>query len=447
MRKNIILGVFAIAVVILGIWTYSANAEKIGYKNLLTGAYEDSYMTLEDALTNMDNSLSKALVATDDSYLRATLLDVWRYSIQGAQAVTNLPVSHVAVQQTSEILNQAGDYCYYAAQKIDGKNNLSDEEISNLNKIKDSVYTIRKNVEALSEKIRSGDVSIFRTDNNKSFYYDGESDYATDTAFLAIDKTSMEYPKLIYDGPFSEGLKENGPKADLGAEVDESKAKEAAEKFLGNNVQLNKTQDDNGIIPCYVFETSSSNNGETYYRVKVSKAGGHVLQIISNRTVNSQTLDIAAAQEKAKQFLEANGFSGMSENYYETYSNKTVFNFVAQKDSVIIYPDMVKVQVALDNGEIVGFEASTYYMCHYDRTISRAKISMQQAQKSISANLTVISQKLAIIPLDNGSEVMCYEFKGKTKDNEIYIVYINADTGAQQEILKVIEANNSILTL
>jgi germination protein YpeB len=117
MRKNIIIAVLAIAVVILGIWAFSTNKEKVSYKNLVIGTYEDSYITLEEALKNMDDSLSKILVATDDSYLKTLLLDVWQYSIQGAQAVVNLPVSHVAMQQTSEILNQAGDYCY-SWQKI-----------------------------------------------------------------------------------------------------------------------------------------------------------------------------------------------------------------------------------------------------------------------------------------------------------------------------------------
>jgi germination protein YpeB len=333
------------------------------------------------------------------------------------------------------------------AKNIEADNNLNNEQIDNLNKIKDSIYTIRKNVEALSEKLRSGDVSLLRTDKNKDFYYDDVSDYGTDVAFTAIDKTSMEYPKLIYDGPFSEGLKEKGPKSDLGAEVDENTAMQEAAKYLGNNVQLSKKEDDNGIIPCYVFETNTSNNNETSYTVKVSKAGGHVLQIVSNRIINSQQIDITQAQTKAKEFLEKIGFTNMSENYYETYGNKTVFNFVVQKDDVIIYPDMVKVQVALDNGEIVGFEASTYYMSHYERTINTAKISMQKAQEKVSSNLTIVSKRLAIIPLESGYEVLCYEFKGKTKNDEIFIVYINADTGVQQEILKVIEANNSILTL
>jgi len=74
-------------------------------------------------------------------------------------------------------------------------------------------------------------------------------------------------------------------------------------------------------------------------------------------------------------------------------------------------------------------------------------VSMQQAQKNVSSSLEITSKKLAIIPLDGGSEVLCYEFKGKTKDDEWYIVYINADTGKQQEILKIIEANESVLTL
>ena len=38
--------------------------------------------------------------------------------------------------------------------------------------------------------------------------------------------------------------------------------------------------------------------------------------------------------------------------------------FVPVKGGVRIYPDLVKVSVALDNGEIVGFEAMGYLMAH-----------------------------------------------------------------------------------
>ena len=38
------------------------------------------------------------------------------------------------------------------------------------------------------------------------------------------------------------------------------------------------------------------------------------------------------------------------------YDNIGVFNFVTSLDNVRIYPEAIKVEVALDNGDIIGFQ-------------------------------------------------------------------------------------------
>ncbi len=57
----------------------------------------------------------------------------------------------------------------------------------------------------------------------------------------------------------------------------------------------------------------------------------------------------------------------MEPNYYLRYDGTVLFNFVYKEQNITIYPDLVKVKVALDNGEIVGFDASTYYLNHHNR--------------------------------------------------------------------------------
>ena len=50
------------------------------------------------------------------------------------------------------------------------------------------------------------------------------------------------------------------------------------------------------------------------------------------------------------------------------YDGLAVINFVALQDGVLLYPDLVKVQVRMDTGEIVGMEANNYLMNHTVRT-------------------------------------------------------------------------------
>ena len=72
---------------------------------------------------------------------------------------------------------------------------------------------------------------------------------------------------------------------------------------------------------------------------------------------------------------------------------------MAVKDDVRIYPDMVKVRVALDNGEILGFDAVGYIMNHEDdRVIHKPKLTEEEARERVNTEFDVRSSRLAVIP-------------------------------------------------
>ena len=58
-----------------------------------------------------------------------------------------------------------------------------------------------------------------------------------------------------------------------------------------------------------------------------------------------------------------------------------------------------------------------------------------------------MSYSLAVIPTSGQNEVFCHEFKMKTGDGQHYIVYVNAETGYEENILILIEDENGTLTL
>ena len=114
------------------------------------------------------------------------------------------------------------------------------------------------------------------------------------------------------------------------------------------------------------------------------------------------------------------------------------------EDDVTIYPDLVKVKVALDDGEIVGLDAGAYYLNHHDRNIPEVSIDIDQARDVANHDMTIESERLALIPKGE-NEALCYEFKG-TFNDEQYIVYVNAQTGREEQILQLIQTENGTLT-
>ena len=71
---------------------------------------------------------------------------------------------------------------------------------------------------------------------------------------------------------------------------------------------------------------------------------------------------------------------------------------------------------------------------------------MEEAKKTLNKKLEVESEKLAIIPTEYQTEILCYEFKGKVDDKE-FLVYINAENGKEEDILVIKNTPNGVLTM
>lgn len=112
-----------------------------------------------------------------------------------------------------------------------------------------------------------------------------------------------------------------------------------------------------------------------------------------------------------------------------------------------MYPDLIKVKIALDDGDILGMEATGYLNNHTQRSNLVPIITVDEAKTNLNKNLEILSEGLAVIPVENTEEeVFCYEFKGKIEDKE-FLVYINAETGEEEEILVILETEGGTLTI
>ncbi len=123
----------------------------------------------------------------------------------------------------------------------------------------------------------------------------------------------------------------------------------------------------------------------------------------------------------------------------------TVISVLIQ-DDVIIYPDQIKVEVAADNGQILGVESLTYIMSHHKRDLPEPEISEEEARNLANAEMEIEAVRLALIPLPTLEERLCWEVKGRL-NGEVYLVYINAITGDEEMILQIIDMPNGQLTL
>ena len=297
--------------------------------------------------------------------------------------------------------------------------------------------------------MNEGRISWDELTKNTEIAFAEQVDNLSAATFKNLDENFGEYAGLIYDGAFSEHMEKQEKKGLVGEEIDEDAAKQIAKEFIGENrIQEFNSNGliENGDIQVYDF-TAKLNDGDNNnsLTISVSKKGGHIVNMNYNRTVDVEVISYEDANKIGLEFLKSRGIENMKETYYLKEGGILTINYAFEQDNVVIYPDLIKVKIALDNGEILGIETSGYLNNHTIRDIPKAKISKEEAKDNLNKHLNITSEGLAIIPTEWKSEIFCYEFKGKIDDTD-FIVYVNAENGREENILVIIDTPNGILT-
>lgn len=443
--KRISTVVMLLLLLVVGAWGYNQYMQKVTYHRYLQAQYDRSFYQLVNSIENIETSTGKLMVSSQENTTIPILSDVWRQAFEAQENLNQLPIGQPELDNTSKFLSQIGDYSYSLSKNVADGKKLTDKDLKTMSELHNYAVYLGKSLQDLRSKIQGGyDLdNLNKKGTQKMSQIDNK---ILNVNMNTVNQQMSNYPTLIYDGPFSESQAKLTPKGLTGSNVSYNNAVSIAKRFLGRPVSSAvKYSPNNGKIDAYGVELRPTQNAPSIY-VNVSKKGGHVIWFMDQRAVTKVNISETQALNYATKFLSAHGFSNM-ENTYSIKANGTVqFNFTPVQNNVRIYPDIVKVKVALDNGDIVGFDATSYYMSHVNRKIGKPKLTESEAQSKVSKNLKVDSSRLCIVPLDGGKEVLAYEFKG-TYSGDTFYVYINAENGTEEKILKVIKTSQGNLTM
>lgn len=447
--KWILPSVLALALAFTGMWGYQQYKMNQQYSRHMDNLYQKSFYELVGSVGSVENGLAKLMVSGDRSQHVMLLSEISRQADAAQMDLGQLPISHIALDKTAKFLNQLSDYTYFLNKEVSRGKTIHIEEMGNLKQLHDNAARLNSDLTKLSTetlKNRTGWGELMRS--AKSSFYEASDDIYT-KQFVDIQKTGIDYPSLIYDGPFSEALNQQQGNELKGAAVTEQQARDIALKFIGTDraAKIEKSADgNNGILDTWGFQVWVKDQPEQPIFVSVSKKGGKVVNLIGQHIAANETLSIDEAMEKAGQFLEENGYPNMVPTYQQNFEGISTINFAYAQDDIIIYPDLIKVKIALDDGNIYGLEARNYLLAHKKRNLKEPKLTMEQAQKLVNPNLNMNSSRLAVIPTEGKRERLCYEFKGELGEKR-FIVYIDANTGEEAEILQIIDTENGTLTM
>jgi germination protein YpeB len=449
MTKWVLPVVLAMALVFTGVWGYNQYRVNQQYSVHMDNIFQKSFYELVGNVGNVETRLAKLMVSGDKGQHMMLLSEISRQADAAQTDLGQLPVSHIALERTSKYLNQLSDYSYYLSKKVSDGKTLSTDEMNNLRKLHSSATNLNADLIKMKQDVltgKSGWVDLAR--NKKSNFYKASNDIYT-KQFVSMQKAGIDYPTLIYDGPFSEARDQMGGTPLKGASVSQDQARDIAMKFVGKD-RVTKVQNTangtDGILDTWGVNIWTKEDQNTPIFLSVSKKGGKVVNMIGQHKAGKEKLSVDEAMNRAKKFLEQNGYPDMVPTYQQNHDGESTINFAFAEGNVIVYPDLIKVKIGLDNGNVYGFEARNYLLAHKKRNLGEPKLTIDEAKKLVSPNLKISSSRLAVIPTESKRERFCYEFKGDFGGNR-FIVYIDANTGEEADILQVIDTKNGSLTM
>lgn len=427
-----------ILVLALGCTRYYIQANH--FERQLRAVYSKNLGELSDYLTGISNTLTKGIYAGTPAQMSRLSARLWRDSGAAKSALASLPAAEVDLTSAYRFLSQVGDYAMSISSRMAAGEEITEEERASLEGLLSYAQDLTASVYVIEQRVRTGEIIMERDTENAGKML---LQTAVEPQAGVFDEAGKleGYASLIYDGPFSDHLLQIEPRIIKNApEVSPAQALNLARRATGNR-DLTLVGEEHSTMVSYCFE------GEGY-AVGVTKRGGHLAYLTSEQQIGGQRIDARRAVELGEAYLSDLGVTGMRPTYYESAEGVCTINFAFVQEKTVCYPDLIKVGVALDDGRVVFVDARGYLVNHHLRKLPDAALSPEQGRASLGRALSeAVYVGPAVIPTEGGGERFCYEYRATGRDGHRLLLYVNALTGEEEQILILIETESGVLTV
>jgi germination protein YpeB len=137
-KKRSILAII-VTIMVAGTSTFGTlmYLDRRDYRIYLQNQYQRNLYNLISQVENLQVSLSKVNVAGTPRRSLLLFGDVWKDATAAQSTLNALPISHVAISQTSKFLTQVGDYSYYLMKTSNSGSTIGTNEWNNIEKLRD----------------------------------------------------------------------------------------------------------------------------------------------------------------------------------------------------------------------------------------------------------------------------------------------------------------------
>ena len=439
--KSVVIGL-SVAVGVLGLSTiglgiaYGCMASTTNdYAIQLENVYQKNLYDLVESVNNTETKLSKILVSNSSTYQKKLLAEIAQNSELAENSIASLPISQNSLADSVKFINQMGGYTQTLTDQISQGKNLSSQDLNTLSKLQQSVNDMKAQINKFVKKVQQN-YSIL----DQSFNLDGDFNNFT-IEISKIKGEGVDYPVMIYDGPFADSTLDKTVKGLKGDTLTEQECQKEVEKCFKNCAEISYSGEINSRFETYTYHVTNSDSQVLF--VQVSKVGGHVITVSGQgSTSGEKNITEEDAKNIALDFAKQNGVENPQIVWIESVNNHIYLNIAPTENDIILYPDLVKVKVDMASGTVIGYDATNYFINHIPRALKKTGHNANEFKSNLPKDMTVKNQRLVLAPLDYNREVICFEYECE-KEGATYYFYLNAENGEEENVLKVIQTDDS----
>ncbi|GAB6099188.1 germination protein YpeB [Halanaerocella petrolearia] len=443
-----------------GYWGYGQYTTLTQVQTQLDNRYQQSYQGLNDHIDALQGELGALVVSDSADNLSVNLSNTWRSAHSAQEDLGQLPLNSDTLDNLKGLLANVSQYANHLDRKVVDRE-LNDKEKQVLKKFHTQMQAANRQLEIVHNKMEKNEFTWY--DKKRVNVEKNKKEYSASplSGLVKLDgNIKLTDIKDDLESVLPENLI-NANKKDVitglselnGGKVNQKKAIKLAKKYIKNPNKYNyEVTDQNRVkvkgnktvkanLPAHsVKATHKEDEGRVIY-VDVSKHGGQVIWLLNQRGVGEKKVNLETARDKAADFLEQNGYENMLASSTKKFNKTLIASFIPVQNGVLLNPDAVTVEIALDNGEITGFNGIDYALNHKKRSSEKLqpKLSLEEAKKRVSKNLQLTKKPRLVLSDIRGEEKLCYEFVGEVeKKGQTFSVKINAMDG-KEEVIKNID--------
>lgn len=435
-----------VALVVIGAgtswWGYDQYRQNQAMALRLQGSYNGAFQGLSSDVEQLHDDLGQALVTNDISGYQQRLRDIARLGYAADAEVSRIPPRVMPDGHIQQFTRTLGDYA--AEQATSGRlptpavRAQLDSYWMESGNLAKQMQNVQPDIGATADAWLTSDVS-----GPPNAHHAGIRRVGAFMGGRAAQRSPTTADKLrSLDASVALWMKENPKSAaqpvhsHAASRATTAQAKHAVATLIGAHAKQNwQVASSHGadILPVYIV-TGSTSVGDLY--ATVTQRGAQVLSFHLQRSIGTkESLDGAQARQTAVHWLSSHHLGDMQVQSASQFDGTLYVRCAPHVHGVPLIDQTVTVQVALDNGQVVGFDRTSVEPTGAANIPAR-KMTAQQLRTKLNPGFRVREEHQVIATDAQGHPQPAVAFYG-TSHGETYCILMNANTGKELRITQL----------